>query len=320
MDKDFYNKSSSDSLGWNTSWFGCEEFDNNLVKAVQKWQKSMGLKADGLVGPMTYRRIWTEREVNISDYAPSRQRNSYNDDDKYIVHNGHFIPIEWDNVILWNEDDGLKSNKGCYTDLSGKEDRKPTMFVNHWDVCLSAESCEKVLNRRGVSVHFCIDNDGTIYQLLDTQHKAWHAGISNGVGGNSNGIGVEISNAYYLKYQDWYVKHGFGERPIQENGIVHGRTLDPFLDFYPVQLEALKTLWKAIHIGIGIPLNYPKNSAGQLDLGLCTGVYDECVKGKFHGFCNHYNFTKGKIDCAGLDLPKLLHQVKNTPMYCLDRN
>jgi hypothetical protein len=257
VDKDFYNKSSSDSLGWNTSWFGCEEFDNKLVKAVQKWQKSMGLKADGLVGPMTYRRIWTEREVNISDYAPSRPRNSYNDDDKYIVHNGHFIPIEWDNVILWNEDDGLKSNKGCYTDLSGKEDRKPTMFVNHWDVCLSAESCEKVLNRRGVSVHFCI---------------------------------------------------------------VHGRTLDPFLDFYPVQLEALKTLWKAIHIGIGIPLNYPKNSAGQLDFGLCTGVYDECVKGKFHGFCNHYNFTKGKIDCAGLDLPKLLHQVKNTPMYCLDRN
>ena len=62
-----------------------------------------------------------------------------------------------------------------------------------------------------------IDNDGTIFQMLDTQHKAWHAGIPNYEGGNPKGIGVEISNAYYLKYQDWYVKNGFGERPVQEH-------------------------------------------------------------------------------------------------------
>jgi hypothetical protein len=188
------------------------------------------------------------------------------------------------------------------------------MFVNHWDVCLSSESCAKVLNRRGISVHFCIDNDGTIYQLLDTQHKAWHAGIPRYEGGNSKGIGVEISNAYYLKYQEWYVKHGFGERPVQENGWVHGRKKDPFLDFYTVQLQALKALWKAIHIGIGIPLEYPKNSSGYIE----TSVHKDCERGKFNGFCNHYNFTKGKIDCAGLDLPSLIDEVKQTPMYCLD--
>jgi hypothetical protein len=45
---------------------------------------------------------------------------------------------------------------------------------------------------------------------------------------------------------------------------VHGRKKDPFLDFYPVQLEALKALWKAIHIGIGIPLDYPENSQGHI--------------------------------------------------------
>jgi len=315
MDKDFYNKSSADSLGWYPSWFECDEFDYNLVKAVQKWQKANGLIADGLVGPTTYRRIWTEREANISDYEPTRPRNSYSEGDKHIVHNGNFIPIEWDKVILWDEEDGLKSNKGCYTDYSGKADRKPTFFVNHWDVCLSAESCARVLNRRGVSVHFCIDNDGTIYQLLDTQHKAWHAGISGYEGGNLKGIGVEISNAYYLKYQDWYVNHGFGERPIQEHGYVHGKTLDPFLDFYSVQLEALKALWKAIHIGLDIPLEYPKNSSGNIE----TGVHKECQRGKFKGFCNHYNFTKTKKDCAGLDVPNLLEEVKNSPLYCLDR-
>ena len=314
MDKDFYNKSSSDSLGWLPAWFGCSEFDNILVTAIKKWQKKNGLKADGLVGPTTYRRAWTEREANISDYKP-KQRITYGQDPKHIVHNGRFIPIEWPKVVLWDDVDGYKSKEGCYTNLSGKEDRNPTMFVNHWDVCLSSESCAKVLNRRGISVHFLIDNDGTIFQMLDTQHKAWHAGISGGAGGNPKGIGVEISNAYYLKYQDWYVRNGFGERPVEEHGWVHGNKLEPFTDFYPAQLEALKALWKACHIGLQIPLEYPKNKLGHLE----TGVHNDCVKGKFYGICNHYNFTKGKIDCAGLDLPTLLSEVKTTPMYDLDR-
>ena len=312
MDKDFYNKSSSDSLGWKPEWFGCDEFDFNLVKKVQKWQRKNGLKADGLVGPTTYRRVWTERESNISDFEPIRY--SYTDENKHIVHNGKFIPIEWPKVVLWDEDSGFKADKGCYTDLSGKEDRKPTMFVNHWDVCLSSASCAKVLNRRGISVHFLIDNDGTIFQMLDTQHKAWHAGISNGAGGNPKGIGVEISNAYYLKYQSWYIKNGFGERPVQENAYVDGKKMKPFTDFYPEQLQALKALWKAVHIGLKIPLSFPENDKGNLS----DTVDKDCVKGKFHGICNHYNFTKGKLDCAGLDIPSLLAEVKSTKMYCID--
>tara|TARA_A100001011_G_scaffold400337_1_gene514209 strand:- start:2517 stop:3470 length:954 start_codon:yes stop_codon:yes gene_type:complete len=316
MDKDFYNSSSAAKLGWTPSWFGCQEFDFELVKAVQKWQKKNRLTADGLVGPATYRRIWTEREANISDWAEAFSSvKSYRSGDKSIVHNGNFIPIDWDKVVLWDEPSGFKSDQGCYTDYSGREDRKPTMFVNHWDVCLSSESCAKVLNKRGISVHFLIDNDGTIYQMLDTQHKAWHAGIPKYEGGNTKGIGVEISNAYYLKYQDWYVKNGFGERPIKDDAVVHGKVKEPFLDFYPVQMEALKALWKAVHIGIGIPLEYPKTDSGIFD----TGLNVDCERGRFNGFCNHYNFIKTKIDCAGMDLPSMLEDVKNHTMYCLDR-
>tara|TARA_R110002110_G_scaffold9753_1_gene47729 strand:+ start:6487 stop:7422 length:936 start_codon:yes stop_codon:yes gene_type:complete len=307
MDKNFYNKSSSDSLGWLPSWFGCTFFDNKLVKAIQKWQKAHNLTADGLVGPMTYRRAWTDREANISDHKPATRCPAIVGD-KHIVHNGNFIPINWDKVILWDENDGLKSKKGNYTDYSGKSDRKPTMFVNHWDVCLSSESCAKVLNKRGISVHFLIDNDGTIFQTLDTQHKAWHAGIPRHEGGNPKGIGVEISNAYYPKYQNWYVDKGFGERPLQEHGYVHGKTLKPFLDFYPIQLDALKALWAAVHLGIGIPLEYPQNNEGYID----TGVHRECERGQFHGFCNHYNFIRTKIDCAGLDLPNLLRETRTS--------
>jgi hypothetical protein len=305
MDKDFYNSSSSAKLGWKPEWFGCDEFDFNLVKAVQGWQRKNGLTADGLVGPSTYRRIWTEREDQISSHAPATAVCAPGD--KFIVHNGRFIPIDWDKVILWDEVDGFESKKGTYTSLAGKEDRNPTMFVNHWDVCLSSESCAKVLNKRGISVHFLIDNDGTIFQMLDTQHKAWHAGIPKYVGGNSKGIGVEISNAYYTKYQNWYIKNGFGERPVISDAVVHGKRLEPFLGFYDVQIEAAQALWRACSDGIGISLDYPKNSDGSM----CTGVYTDCERGIFNGVCNHYNFVKTKIDCAGMDLARLVSEAKN---------
>lgn len=298
IDKVFYNKSSADSLGWDPSWFGAAYHDEDLVKAIRRWQKENDITGDGMCGPMTYRRIWTERDSKIGSYRSYCPREK---DHNFIVCNSSFVEIEWPKVVLWSGHGGFKSNPGAYYDYGGKPDRKPSVFVNHWDVCLNSESCAKVLNRKGISVHFCIDNDGTIYQLLDTQHGGWHAGNING---NKKGIGVEISNAYYPKYQEWYVNHGFGERPLCENAVVHGRKLDPFLGFYDIQIDALKALWKAIHISTGIPLQCPTRADGELD----TGVVGDVYRGKFSGFVNHYNYTKNKIDCAGLDLPRLLKE------------
>lgn len=75
-------------------------------------------------------------------------------DHSFIVCNSKFVEIEWPRVVLWSDSGGLKMKPGTYYDYSGKPDRKPDVFVNHWDVCLSSESCVKVLNKRGISVHF----------------------------------------------------------------------------------------------------------------------------------------------------------------------
>lgn len=304
MDKDFYNKSSSDSLGWTPEWFGASDFDEDLIRGVKKWQKSLGLRADGLVGPMTYRRIWTERQSNISSFKP-KGLSSSKGDASFIVHNGKFLPIDWDKVVLWDEKGGLRCDPGTYSDYSGKEDRKPHYFVNHWDVCLSTESMSKVISKRGISIHYGIDNDGTIYQLLDTQHAAWQAG---GRKWNHDSIGLEIANSFYTKYQGWYEKNNLGSRPVVPKGTaqVHGRGLGEHLGFYPVQIEALKALWLAIHRGLNIPLETPTDSSGKL----ITTVDKRCESSKFQGFINHYNLTKRKIDCAGLDMVSLLDEVK----------
>ncbi len=301
IDKVFYNKSSADSLGWEPSWFGAAEHDENLVKAIKKWQRSHKLTADGLCGPTTYRRIWTEREDEISNYAPPTA--VCGPGDKFIVHNGVFMPINWDKVILWDEPSGLSCKDGTYTSYAGKPDREPHFFVNHWDVCLSSESCANVLAKRGISVHFCIDNDGTIYQLLDTQHAAWQAG---GRQWNHDSVGVEIANAFYPKYQSWYERNGFGSRPVNPAGSVkcHGVGLEEHLGFYDVQLEALKALWASMHKGIGIPLQCPVDKNGDL----IEAVHKDCERSKFNGFVNHYNLTRRKIDCAGLDLVGLLEE------------
>ncbi len=118
-------------------------------------------------------------------------------------------------------------------------------------------------------------------------------------------IGVEISNAYYPKHQDWYVKQGLGERPMINDAVVHGQKLDPFTGFYPVQLEALKALMKSINKATGIPLKTPLDRSKSTN----TTVSKKAAEGRFEGFVSHYHLTKRKIDCAGLDLKKLLKEI-----------
>ena len=297
IDKIFYNEASANKLGWEPEWFGCKEHDENLVKAIRNWQKERGLESDGMCGPSTHRRVLNERLSNIDDYEPDLIPEK---DENFIVHHGNFIPIDWKKVVLWSEPNGLKIENG-YTPYFEK--RKINMFVNHWDVCLDSKTCVKVLNQRNISVHFCIDNDGTIYQLLDTNHAAWHAS-SRKV--NHSSIGIEIANAYYPKYQSWYEKKGFGKRPIMEEAEVHGKKLEPFTWFYPEQIKALQALWKSIHEGIGIPLDCPVDTNGNTS----TITDPKVIAGNFKGFVSHYHITKKKIDCAGLDIKKLLNDIK----------
>ena len=300
MDKNFYNQASGAKLGWDPSWFGEKFFDDKLVRAIKKWQRLRELATDGLCGPMTFRRLWTERQAQVEEPEPVEPQYS-----NYIAYNGEYFPIKWDKVVLWSEEGGLAARSGTYYSYAGRPKRKIRYFVNHWDVCLSSQSCARVLDKRGISVHFMIDNDGTIYQTVDMQHACWHAGSSRT---NRPSVGVEITNAYYPKYQSTYVARGHGERPIVENAEVHGRRLEPFLDFYPVQIEALKALWVAVHEATGIPYEAPLNEDGET-----STAYEQSVAyGNFTGYISHYHVSKNKIDCANLDIKKLLDEIDDS--------
>ena len=297
MDKNFYNESSSAKLGWEPEWFGCDEFDEDLVEAIKHFQKKNGMSVDGLCGPGTFRVLYNERMEDIEEFRPAKASAG----EKFIICNGDYFPIDWPKVKLFFEADGLKLTKGLRKHVG---ERNPSFFVCHWDVCLSSKTCHKVLEKRGISVHFAIDNDGTIYQFMDMNDVAYHAG---GRTWNNKSIGVEIANAYYPKYQGWYKKNGLGERPLVEGAKVHGKTLDPFMDFYPEQYEALKALMKAVHKATGIPLKAPLDRSGNTN----TTVSKKAADGRFEGFVSHYHLKRGKIDCANLDLKTILESIKN---------
>jgi len=295
MDKYFYNEASSAKLGWDPSWFGCDRFNDDLIEAIEKYQKSKGLTADGLCGPGTYRRVYTDRQESIEDFKP----NTKNNRESFIIYNSDYFEIKWPKVKLWFEGDGFRMRKG-FKRMTEKRD--PSFFVCHWDVCLSSKSCYKVLENRGLSVHFLIDNDGTIYQTMDINDVAYHAGSRTW---NNKSIGVEISNAYYPKHQDWYKRNVGEERPLITDAVVHGKKLDPFTGFYPQQLDALKALMRAINKATGIPLQAPLDRSKSTN----TTVSKKAASGRFEGFISHYHLTNRKIDCAGLDLKKLLRDV-----------
>jgi len=276
-----FNKKSSKKLGWTPEWFGLSEFDADLIDEVLIFQKNHDLKQDGMVGINTFRRLQLYRELNI-----------FEDENKILI-NGKKRSIGWHKVKL----DLISSN--CYRSV--RAPRKPHVIVTHFDVCTSAESCKRVLEKRGISTHFIIDNDGTIVQLVDTNHIAWHAKSAN-----KYAIGIDISSAYYTRYLNTYTKKGFEPRPIITDSVVHGRSLDAHLGYYPEQIQAYKVLVRYLCKAYNIPLDYPKDANGKLS----TTVNKDAAKNKFRGIVNHYNLTRNKIDTVGLKIDEIVESIK----------
>jgi hypothetical protein len=190
-------------------------------------------------------------------------------------------------------------------------------FVLHYDACGTSELCFKVLHdERGLSVHFLLDVDGTIYQTLDLKERAWHATIAN-----DRCIGVEIANigAYPLdraeRLEQWYERSsggdtvmtippglrdgvrtpGFVGRPARDEAIVgdiQGETLVQY-DFTPEQYESLIKLTTALcEIFPKIRCEAPRDNEGVvLDRALSAGDF-----AAFQGVLGHYHIQTNKVD------------------------
>ena len=64
---------------------------------------------------------------------------------------------------------------------------------------------------------------------------------------------------------------------------------------------------KAVHKATGIPLETPLDESGEM----LTTVSKEAAANKFSGFLSHFHLKRSKIDCAGLDIKKILEEIKS---------
>ena len=104
--------------------------------------------------------------------------------------------------------------------------KKVDQFVLHFDVCGTSGQCFYILHdMRGLSVHFMLDVDGTIYQTLDLKERAWHATKSN-----DRSIGIEIANigAYAVEgrsktLNEWYQPDETGKVKIVLPAYIRGQ-------------------------------------------------------------------------------------------------
>ena len=188
--------------------------------------------------------------------------------------------------------------------------------VLHFDVCGCSKQCFKVLHDvRGLSCHFLLDLDGTIYQTLDLEHRARHATKAN-----DRSIGIEI--AHMGAYADpemlktWYQPDERGRvvfrlpkalgdggvrtpdfvaRPAREGifeGVVNGQRLYQY-DFTEEQYQSLEALLPALaSIFPRIAPVVPRDESGQPTFEVMEPkVFDE-----FQGVLGHYHVQRNKSD------------------------
>lgn len=191
-------------------------------------------------------------------------------------------------------------------------------FVLHYDVCGISKQCFNILHDyRGLSVHFMLDIDGTIYQTLDLKERARHATIAN-----DRSVGIEIANmgaygAHELETLDtWYgvdasgrlvikVPEKLGDPMIRTKeftgsparaervqGNIQGRDLSQY-DLTPQQYAALIKLTAALaRVLPKITLDYPRGPDGRV---LPHKLPDEEFA-KYQGVLGHYHIQTNKID------------------------
>lgn len=168
-------------------------------------------------------------------------------------------------------------------------------LVVHHDGCKSAKMCFNVLhNERGLSCHFLLDNDGTLYQTLDLGYMAFHA-----AGFNAESIGIEISNRGDAKrHPGAYRDRETVTCRIHNHIYLAYQYTDP-------QLAALRALGRALARALpNLPIDYPQDSPGHQAWGALDGARS------YRGYLGHYHTTTRKWDPGPFDFKAFCESIR----------
>ncbi len=170
-------------------------------------------------------------------------------------------------------------NRRVYGLTLSKLRRKVRLLVVHHDATLSSRSCIKVLNRRNLSTHLLIDNDGTIFQMIDLAHGTWHAGKANPAS-----IGLDLSNAADVRYASRYRDRGVFQGEINGGTVAALGYAEPQYRSLIRLIRALSRFFPRVR-----PLP-PVDATGQVITRTISNA-DE-----FEGVVGHFHLSAHKWD------------------------
>lgn len=174
-------------------------------------------------------------------------------------------------------------------------------FVIHHDGCTDSRSCFQVLhNERGLSVHFLIDNDGTIFQTLDLVDCAFQA-----AGVNEISVGVELCNrGDALRFPDCY--HGRREKVTCR---INGHQWLAYAYTQP-QLDSMIAIGKAMsRIFPNLPQTFPSAGDGE---PMWASLADPR---QYTGYLGHYHVSLQKWDPGPFDFKFFASKIRGRMVF-----
>ena len=181
-------------------------------------------------------------------------------------------------------------------------------FLHHSGLYRSRDTYGVLHKERGLSCHFIMDDDGTIYQTLDVKERAWHGGSCN-----TTSVGIEIdSRASATKFPTAYdkehqKKYRVGPRKIRIDNI-HNINIKGY-DYSDGQYNALIKLTNGLCKELNINKDFPRGVDGKIVKGVIKSPT------KFNGIMCHYHLTDNKIDPISLDYGKILKGIGGNTNY-----
>jgi N-acetyl-anhydromuramyl-L-alanine amidase AmpD len=183
-------------------------------------------------------------------------------------------------------------------------------FVVHHDGCNTSDMCFSVLhNERGLSVHFMIDNDGTIYQTIDLGLMAYHASEWN-----ISSVGVELCNRGDAKKEPGYYGSGkYGSKRDVKPCKINGNTILAF-DYTPQQYDSFTKLARALQRLLpNLPAEFPQSSAGVQS----WDTLPPSASFAFSGYIGHYHLTNQKWDPGPFDFKDFCRKLRGANCFAV---
>lgn len=252
-----------------------ETFGPATENAVKRWQKTNGLKDDGIVGPVT----WRTMGLATTDVSESRANNT-------LQIKQNFLP------------------KGEY--LTGPT-KKEWLFLHHtagWENPHNTISAWARDNRGAIATEFVLGGpkitngdvtwDGEVVQAFPTGGYGWHLGTGNNIM-HRNSVGIEVCNFGWIKDGKTYVNTVANTEQIVTlaKPFRGHRTWHKYSD---KQIESLRQLIlfianrDNIDVKKGLPELIHKHGADAFDF------FDVKFVERNKGLWNHTNVRKDKVD------------------------